>query len=162
MESLLLVAIAIIGFIVWTVLSFVRYKKQESEDKTRISSCLASGANLLRAIETVFTELNTSLPKKLSNSTVSTVAKNISSLEDKMDIENVIEIYSTFVHRYICRNSTRPSPNVTDDTVLYAVQNMVFNQKNGYFVLKPDSDEEINKKYPKLALYIILGGLLKL
>ena len=151
MDFVFIIAILVVGFILWNSLGFIRYKKKESKDKTNVAGLIASGVALPEAIERVFVELNVSLPNKLAADTVSLVAMHISSLQEKMDTENIIEIYSTFVYRYVCRNSTRPHPNVTDNNVLYAVRNMTFDERNGYFVLKVDDESEIDKKYPKLA-----------
>lgn len=151
MEILLFIILAVVGFILWNIFAFVRYKGRESKDKDRITGYLRSILSLTEAIQKVFSELNDSLPNRLKTETISTVAEKIASLQNQMEMENVIEIYSTFVYRYICRNSNRPHPNVNDRNVLYAVNNMTFEQRNGYFVLKPDSDEEIDKKYPSLV-----------
>jgi hypothetical protein len=151
MELILLIVLAVVGFVVWNIFAFVRYKGQETGHKRILSGYLASGFTLSQALERVLTELNGTLTKKLNATTVSTVAEKLASLQSMMDTENVIEIYSTFVYRYIGRNSNQPHPNVNDTNVLYALNNMEFQQQNGYFVLKPDRDEDIDKKYPHQA-----------
>ena len=151
MAMLLIIGLVIAGLVVWIIFAFVRYKREESKDKIRVASYLALGMSLSEALEKSFEELNASLPNKLDANTVSTVARKISSLQSMMDVRNAVEIYSTFIHRYVCRNTIRPHPNVTDDNVLYAVHNMRFDQRHGYFVLKPDSGEDFDKKYPKVA-----------
>lgn len=150
-DVVFIIVILVVGFVVWNIFGFLRYKKKESTDKTKVAGLIEAGVALSEAIERVFSEFNASLPKPLTANTVSIVARHISSLQEEMTVGNVIEIYSTFVYRYICRNSTRPHPNVTDNNVLFAVRNMTFDERNGYFVLKADNDTEIDKKYPRLA-----------
>lgn len=151
MKNLLILIIAGIAFIAWNFFAFTRYKGQETKDKHKVSRYLSAGMSLTEAIEKVFSELNNTMPSRLRASTVSAVAHKIGSLQTVMNVENVIEIYSTFIHRYICRNTSQPHPRVEDKKVLYAAQSMEFNEQNGFFVLKPDSGEEIDRKYPEVA-----------
>ena len=148
MEIILIIVAGIVGFIGWSAFKSI-YRRQESRDKIKITLLLKDGLDLAGAINTVFSKLNDTLPQKLSEETVSAFVRRISSLENRMDPENVIEIYSTFIYRYICRNSLQPHPNVSDANVLYALEHLSLEERNGYFVLKADKDEDFERKYPK-------------
>ncbi len=65
-----------------------------------------------------------------------------------MGTDNVVEIYSTFIHRYIFRDGRLKNPkNLSDQKILYALETLEFNERNGYFVIKPDKDDDFDNKY---------------
>ena len=66
-----------------------------------------------------------------------------------MNTNNVIEIYSTFIHRYIYKDGRIKKPtNLSDKKIIYALETLGFNERNGYFVIKPDKGDDFDKKYP--------------
>lgn len=132
----------------WLVLDFLKYKKQESRNKEAIEKHLMNGKNLGEAIETEFSGLNQSLQLNFDVATIRSISGKIASLDKKMDADNVIEIYSAFVHMYVFRNGTLSKPSKLDkNKILYAVENLSLDEKDGYFVIKPDSPEEFDRKY---------------
>ena len=106
--------------------------------------------SLEKAVSLTFSNLNESHKLGLSLNTINKVANNISELTSKMDLDNAIEIYATFLHRYLFEmDSLKTSVGVSDAQVLYAIESMEFNERNGYFVLKPDHGEKDDPKYPR-------------
>lgn len=76
------------------------------------------------------------------------MSREISYLAKMTDIDNVIEIYSTFIHRYIYRDGRIKKPtNLSDQKIIYALETLDFNERGGYFVIKPDVGEDFDKKY---------------
>ncbi|PIP17782.1 MAG: hypothetical protein COX43_02395 [Parcubacteria group bacterium CG23_combo_of_CG06-09_8_20_14_all_35_9] len=153
MSLLTTVAILIAGFFIWffisTVWAFFKYKNKERMDKNEIGSYLSEGLSLSKALEKVFSSLNKYYNLGLRTSTVEQVSNGIAELEKTMDTSNVVEIYSTFIYRYVFRNGKNKKPtNISDQKIIYALETLDFNERNGYFVIKPDKDEDFDKKYP--------------
>lgn len=148
MNITLIIVIAVIGFILWQVIAYKKYKGLEAKDKQKIMSYIQSGLTLSDAIEKDLLDLNNRMPSKLNQQTISAVSQELAALQSIMSVDNVIEIYSTFIHRYINRNTSKPHPNVRDEQVLYAAQSMDFDQLNGYFRLKADKGDDFTNKYP--------------
>lgn len=118
-------------------------------DKNEIGSYLLEGLSLQKAIEKAFSNLNEYHNLGLHPATIEKVSDGIASLEKTMDASNVVEIYATFVHRYIFRDGKNKKPiNISDQKIIYALETLDFNERNGYFVIKPDKDEDFDKKYP--------------
>mgnify|MGYP001577285572 FL=1 len=148
MNIILIIVIAVVGFIMWEFIIYKKYKKTEAKDKQKIMSYIQSGLTLSDAIEKDFLDLSNRLPSKLNQQTISAVSQQLAALQSMMSVDNVIEIYSTFIYRYINRNTSKPHPNVKDEQVLYAVHSMDFDQLNGYFRLKADKGDDFSNKYP--------------
>ena len=148
MNITLIVVLAVVGFIIWEIITYKKYKKSESKNKKKIMSYIQSGLSLSDAIEKDILDLNNRMPSKLNQQTIHTVSQQLAALQSIMSVDNVIEIYSTFIHRYINRNKSKPHPNVRDEKVLYAVQSMDFDELNGYFRLKADKGDDFTNKYP--------------
>ncbi len=153
MNFLTAIVVLIIGFFLWffisTVWAFFKYKNKGRMDKNEIGSYLSEGLSLSKAIEKAFSNLNNYNNIGLRPSTIERVGKGIAELEKTMDVGNVVEIYSTFVHRYIFRNGKNKKPtNISDQKIIYALETLDFNDRNGYFVIKPDRGEDFDKKYP--------------
>ena len=72
-------------------------------DKNEIGSYLSEGLPIAKAIEKAFLNLNKYQNLGLRSSTIERVSNGIAGLGKTMDTSNVVEIYSTFVHRYIFR-----------------------------------------------------------
>jgi len=150
MSIVLIVLILGAIFFAWIVFAFLKYKKKEARDKREVHAYIASGLTLAQAIEKAFFGLNEDFKMGLSRSTISTVANEIAGLKGMMSADNVIEIYSTFIHRYIFRDDTnKDALNIEDSKILYALSHLNFDGKGGYFVIRPDAnDEDFDKKYP--------------
>jgi len=153
MNFLTIITVLIVGFLLWffvsTIWAFFKYKIKERMDKNEIGSYLLEGFPLATAIEKAFSNLNKYHNLGLQSSTIERVSNGIAELEKTMDTNNVVEIYSTFVYRYIFRDGRMKKPtNLSDQKIIYALETLNFNERNGYFVVKPDQDEDFDKKYP--------------
>ena len=119
-------------------------------DKNEVYSYLRDGLSLEEALRTAFSNLNKYQSIGLHNSTINKVSSGIAGLAKKMDTDNVIEIYSTFIHRYIYKDGRTKKPtNLSDEKIICALETLDFNERNGYFVIKSDKDDDFDKKYPE-------------
>lgn len=143
------ITVLIIGFFLWVVWGYIKYKHRERMDKNEIYSHLHDGLALKEALKTAFSNLNKYQSLGLQDSTIDRVSTGIADLAKTMDTDNVVEIYSTFVHMYIFRNGRTKKPtNLSDQKIIYSLETLDFNERNGYFVIKPDKNEDFDKKYP--------------
>ncbi len=143
------IAVLIIGFFLWNIWAFLKYKKIERKDKNEISSYILEGMSLAEAIEKTFSNLNNRKDIGLRPETIEKVSNELEELITIMDVSNVVEIYLTFLHRYIFDFGRNMNPkNISDEKIIYAVETLDFNERGGYFVVKTDRAEEIDKKYP--------------
>lgn len=150
MNLLLAIVILAVGFFLWVVWGFIKYKSKERMDKNEVHSYLRDGLSLEEALKRAFSNLNKYQALGLRDSTIERVGAGIANLAKMMDTDNVIEIYSTFVRRYIFRDGRIKKPtNLSDQKIIYALETLEFNEQNGYFVIKPDKDEDFDKKYPE-------------
>ncbi len=153
MEWITIISIVIaplLTFLLWCIWGFIKYKRNEGQAKKIIYQCISKGMSLEKAVLLTFSNLNESHKLGLSPNTINRVARKISELTAKMDLDNAIEIYATFLHRYLFKtDSLKTSTGVSDTGVLYAIESMEFNERNGYFVLKPDHGEKDDPKYPR-------------
>ena len=139
-----------LAFLLWCIWGFIKYKRNEGQAKKIVYQCISKGMSLEKAVSLTFSNLNESHKLGLSLNTINKVANNISELTSKMDLDNAIEIYATFLHRYLFEmDSLKTSVGVSDAQVLYAIESMEFNERNGYFVLKPDHGGKDDPKYPR-------------
>ncbi len=150
MNLLLITSILIIGLLLWAIWGFFKYKLRERGDKNEIYSYIREGSSLQTAIQKTFSNLNEFSDLGLSDSTVKSVSEGIAKLQKTgMSINNAIEIYSTFVYRYIFNDGRDKKPKkLSEQKIIYALSSLEFQERNGYFVIKPDSGEDFNKKYP--------------
>ncbi len=140
MNLLFAIIILAAGYIFWILWGFIKYKSKESIDKKEVYSYLRDGLSLKQSLQKAFFNLNKTHNLGLQNSTINRVSTKIAKLVNIMNIDNVIEIYSTFVHRYIFENGSVKKPtNISDQKIIYAVETLEFNERNGYFILKPDT-----------------------
>lgn len=151
MNFLIVIIILFVGFFLLVVWGFMKYKNKERMDKNEVYSYIRDGLSLEESLRTAFSNLNKYQALGLHNSTIDKVGNILAGLEKMMDTNNIIEIYSTFIHRYIYRDGRLKKPtNLSDEKIIYALENLDFNERNGYFVIKPDKDEDFVKKYPTL------------
>jgi len=149
MNLFITVIIFVLGFVLWVVLGFLKYKNRERMDKNEIYSYLSEGDSLFDAIKKAFSNLNEFSDLKLDQSTIEIVSSRIAELQKKMNVDNVVEIYATFIHRYIFDAGRRMKPtSLSDKKILFALESLGLNERNGYFVIKPDKGEDFDKKYP--------------
>ena len=117
-------------------------------DKDEVYSYLRNGLSLKEALKKAFFNLNKYQNLGLRDSTIDRVGNGVADLVKTMDIDNVIEIYSTFIYRYIFKDGRTKKPiNLSDQKIIYAFETLEFNERNGYFVIKPDKEEDFNKKH---------------
>lgn len=150
MNILLVIILLATGLFLWVVWGFIKYKSKERMDKNEILSYLHDGLSLEQSLRKAFSNLNKFQNLGLKTSTIDRVSHVIAELSSTMDTDNLVEVYSTFVHRYIFRDGSLKNPtNLSDEKIIYAAETMEFNERNGYFVIKPDADEDFDKKYPE-------------
>ncbi|MCK9573636.1 MAG: hypothetical protein M0R20_04485 [Candidatus Omnitrophica bacterium] len=151
MNILFIIIILATGFFIWVAWGFIKYKSKERMDKNEIYSYLRDGLSLEYALRKTFSNLNKFQNLGLQELTLNRVSEKIAGLINKTDMDNVIEIYSDFIHRYIFRGGQLKNPqSLSDQKILYALESMEFNERNGYFVIKPDKNDDFDNKYPNL------------
>jgi|SRR3989344_1938996 len=149
MNLLHIILILAVGIFLWFIWGFIKYKSKERMDKNEIYSYLRDGLDLEHALQKTFSNLNKFQNLGLQESTLNRVSGKMASLVNRMDADNVVEIYSTFIHRYIFRDGQLKNPkNLSDQKILYALEAMEFNERNGYFVIKSDRENDFDNKYP--------------
>lgn len=142
------VVILIIGFLLWNVWGFMRYKQKEKMYKNLVYSYIHDGMSLEEALTESFSNLNKFEDFGLSNQTIRSVCNKMAFLAEKTDTANVVEIFSAFIYRYIFKNGRVKKPNnISNEKIIYALENLDFNERNGYLVIKPDKQEDFSKKY---------------
>lgn len=152
MEILIIVGAIVVGAAVWTVAGFVGYRRMEAEDKRKIQSLLVAGHDMPSAISEALRDLKGQYNLNLSDKAISAIGERMQQLLYQMNTENVVEIYSTFVHRYIFRDRPRRQGVTLDQgKLLCAVEELQLRERNGYFVIKPDIRDEFDRKYPSKA-----------
>ena len=146
----ILILIIVISLPLWFIWGFFKFRLITRGTKVAIRLHLASGLTLFDAIKKAFLDLNMSRNLGLHEITIEKVSSKIANLETIMDTDNVVEIYLTFIWRYIFRDGRKMKPtNLEDQKIIYALENLDFNEKNGFYVIKPDTDyNEIDKKLP--------------
>lgn len=149
MNFFVVIIFLLVAFFIWIVWGFLKYKLIERGNKVQINFYLSNGLSLFDSIKKALQNLNKSRNLGLKDSTIKKVSEEIADLKQTMNINNIIEIYSTFIHRYIFRDGRKMRPtNLMDEKIIYAAENLNFNEKNGFFVIKPDKGEDFEKKYP--------------
>lgn len=149
MDFLTVVIILIVGFFLLMVWRFSKYKMKEKKNKNEIYSYLSEGLPLSKAIEMSFSNLNRRQNLGLDTFTISNVSMGMADMIRIMDIDNVVEIYSMFIHNYIFKGDVGKKPiKISGEKILYALENLNLQEKNGYFVIGPDKKEDWDKKYP--------------
>jgi hypothetical protein len=140
---------ALVGvFLLWNLSGYWKYRRRERMDKNEIGAYLSRGDSLVEAIEKAFGNLNAEMDLRLQNSTIRKVAEKISDFQSIMPVENVVEIYSTCMSRYVFQTETVKNPTgVSDEQILYAIEKVELIEQNGYFVVAADRTD-IEKKYP--------------
>lgn len=129
---------------------FLAIQEEREAGQAKDIGRLSEGRSITQAIEQVFSDLNRRLTLGLRTSTIAAVSEKIGSLASDMELDNVAEIYSTFVHRYVFRDGAQLSPNKLDDEkILIAANELRLSESNGYFVLSPDSQKDIERKSPE-------------
>lgn len=145
----ILIIVLFLLFFISTVWAFFKYKKKERMDKNEIGLYLSKGLPLSVAVTKAFSNLNKQHVLGLQSSTIEKVSSGIAELEQIMDTSNVIEIYSIFVYRYIFRCGKKYKPaNLSDQKIIYALETLKLDSRNGYFVIGRDSGEDFDRKYP--------------
>lgn len=151
MDYIVTIVIIIVLLVGWTVWGFVKYKSKERMAKNEIYSYINDGLLLPEAIKKSLMNVKEYTNLNLDKATINKVGDIIASLSNRMNIDNVIEIYSTFIHRYIYRDGrNKKADNIEDKKIIYAVENLELNERNGYFVIQPDKGDDWDKKYNKI------------
>lgn len=142
--NILIIVVSLAGaFFFWCVWGFMRYKRQEEHDKKEIGNYLFQGTTFEHAVQKALNGVNDKFQLNLDPATINAVAQKIAGLTNVMTEDNAIEIYSSFINRYFFHSGTKTRPHgITDKQVLYAAENMKLNERNGYFVIAPDSSDD--------------------
>ena len=154
MYFFILISLVVFLIFIKTIFNFFKYKQKEKFDKNSIYSLLRQNLSLEEALKKELSDLNKFNNIGLTEGVVNSVAEKISELQSMMDVDNVIEIYSTFIYRYIFRCGKLKNPHNIDETKLIrALYDMNFKQggngkTDSYFVLAEDKGEDFEKKYP--------------
>ena len=145
-----IIILLIIIILVWIIGGFIKYLNREKKNKIKIYDLLNKGLTLTMAFNKDLHDLNNEFKLGLSGDSVFKIARILSNLYKKMELDNNIGIYSMFVHRYILlkdRISKKPI-KLDENKVLYAAENMKFIERNGYYALGEDNDEDDERKFP--------------
>jgi hypothetical protein len=130
--------------IFWQIFRFRRYLSFERRCKNEISSYLQKGISLPEAIAQAFSNLNIDKKIGLSEATINRISFGMNDLLQKMDIENVIDIYASFIYLYVFSNGRNMNAfNVTDEKLTNYFFSLKLRQKNGYYALEHSKN---NKK----------------
>jgi hypothetical protein len=152
------ILLLVLAFFAWSVWRFLKYKRQESGDKRNVGYYLSTGASLAEAMELAFSDLNRTANCGLHSDTIHAIAHKLASLSGIVDASNVVEIYSSFAERYILLRGrvavvrdvpSKKSLKLDEARLLYAVEHLDLVERNGYYCLKPSTEEDFNTKYPE-------------
>src|SRR6266478_1500726 len=152
------ILLLVLAFFAWTFWRFLKYKRQESGDKRKVGYYLSTGTSLPEAIELAFSDLNRTVNCGLRSDTIHAIAHKLASLSRIMDASNVVEIYSSFVERYVLLRgrvavvtdvSSKKSLKLDEARLLYAVERLDLVARNGHYCLKPSTEEDFSTKYPE-------------
>jgi hypothetical protein len=152
------ILLLVLAFFAWTVWRFLKYKRQESGDKRKVGYYLSTGASLAEAIELAFSDLNRTANYGLRSDTIHAIAHKLASFSGIMDPSNVVELYSSFVERYVFLRGrvavvrdvpSKKSLKLDEARLLYAVEHLDLVERNGYYYFKPSTEEDFKTKYPE-------------
>ncbi|MGI6374113.1 MAG: hypothetical protein ACOX0C_02145 [Patescibacteria group bacterium] len=125
------------GLLLLNLFRFIIFTNLRKAYKKIINRYVAEGLSLFEAINNDFEKLNKSRNLNLQTDTIEKVSHKIAELQKIMDIDNVAEVYSAFLFWHIFKSKVGLSPNnLSDQKIILASENMKFNEKNGYYVLK--------------------------
>jgi len=125
------------GFILLNLFRFIIFMSLRKAYKVKINQYIVMGLSLFEAIKKDFKNLNVSRNLKLQSTTIEKVSHNIAELNKIMGIDNVAEVYSAFLFWFVFKSKVGTSPkNLSDKKIILASENMEFDEKNGYYVLK--------------------------
>jgi hypothetical protein len=148
MNFIIIIAILITGLITYIIWEFIKYRNKNKLFENEVYSHINNGLSLEDALKLSFIRLNNSQNFGLSDSTIIKVCDKIVDLEKRMNTENVVEIYSSFINRYIYKSGKITNPkNISDKKIIYAIENLNLHNGNGYFVIWNDKPEDLNKKH---------------
>jgi hypothetical protein len=149
------ILLLVLAFFAWTVWRFLKYKRQESEDKRKVGYYFSTGASLAEAIELAFSDLNRTANCGLHSDTIHAIAHKLVSLSELMDASNVVEIYSSFVERYVLLKGrvaivrdvpSKKSVKLDEARLLYAVEHLDLVERNGHHCITPSTEEDFKNQ----------------
>jgi len=140
-------------FFIRTTYVFIRFRRLTFEQKHQINRYLSDGLSLQAAIERVLSELNQKRNLGLTEATINTISQKITNLSSITDVSNVVDILAQFTQRYILFEDRfslfRKTPWMLDNNrVIYAAEHLELHERNGYFLIKPNTDADFKTKYP--------------
>ncbi len=149
MKIVVAIAALIIFFFLWLVFDFLKYQGKERLNKNKVFSYLQDGLSLAQALKLALSNLNKNKALNLSDSIIERISSDIASLGDRMDVRNVVDVFSDFIYRYIFYHGKYKNPkNLSEEKIIYALETLELQDRGGYYVIKPDMDrDEFRKKY---------------
>lgn len=144
--ELLFTYIIVVGLIFFNVVwKFRKYKSFEKFIKRMVSIYMADNMNL----EDAMAETLRSFELRPNEEDIKYIARKIGEMEEFIEPYNVVEIFATYIDRYI-RDNGKPKKvwKLDSGKLRYAMDNLQLKEKGGYFAVKADLPEEIDKKYP--------------
>ncbi len=133
---LFITAIIIVLIIFREMFRFMVLNSLKRTNKKIIAYHLSTGLLLSDAIKTEFEKLNKNRELDLKFDTIATISKNIANLENKMNVDNVAEVYSDFIFWHIFKSKLGKRPTkIIDAQIISLSENMKFNIKDGYYML---------------------------
>ena len=150
MELFIVVLLLVLLPAGWFFIRFQKYKRGENRAKYFIKYHIENGMDVLEAFEM---ELRYELKINnvdLSENLIIEIAESMAEFTERMTLENVVELYSTFVYRYILRNGRNANlVHIEPQKIRYSLHNLNIKERQGYFSLLLDNPEEIEDKYPE-------------
>lgn len=121
-------------YIIWEIVNFITFKSITKIDKKTITINSKNNISVENSIKSIFTKLNKRKKINLEESTIDKVSKKLSTLQDTMPIENVSEIFTSFIFWYVLKGNMFNDPiNISDEYILSSVENMNIKKgKNGF------------------------------
>ncbi|HOZ53589.1 MAG: hypothetical protein WC164_01955 [Patescibacteria group bacterium] len=124
-------------YVIWEIVNFIIFKLMIKEDKKIITTNSKNNISIDNSIKSIFTKLNKRKKINLKESTIDEVGKKLSALQDTMPIENVSEIFTSFIFWYILKGNMFNNPtNISDEYILSSVENMNIKKGKKGFELK--------------------------
>jgi hypothetical protein len=137
MNVLLIILALLLLLIFWQVFNFLKYLSFERRCKNEISSYLQDGFLLPKAIARAFSNLNEDKKIGLSDLTINRISYGMNDFLQKMDVENVIDIYASFIYLYVFSNGRNMNAvGITDEKLTNYFLDLNLRNKNGYYVIK--------------------------
>ena len=137
MNLLIFIVVCVLYLIFRQIFRFLKYLSFEKRYKNEIKLYLRDGVLLPEAIAQAFRNLNKDKKIGLSDSTINEISYGLSELVQKMDTENVIDIYASFIYLYVFYNGKDMGATyITDEKLTNYFLGLNLQQKKGYYAIR--------------------------